>query len=329
MKNWITILFVLITYSGITQHTFWVESIEMDSLVIFNIDTQGIIINRKKIPSTRIESSSFIFEANDTNNTFIQPYCKDCPQKIEFTIMNMTSREITGVVKLKSQAKISIQNCFESFPPKSWWENLFSPIKRKPSKPRPQGLVFEEDTTTTKYLANFLRYNQNSLTNRRRTPILRGGDTPSKDSPKIYFGIGDYSHYWSLDEFAISFQIFENYPIKSIYILSHDGELIFASGSTESLNDIFDFKGKKIPSIGEVLLFITNEDPDKTTYLLQGTAIKSYLMEQIQTGKFYQIGIQLENDESDFNPYLFNFQLISTEEKEVLINLFDKINENK
>lgn len=303
MKTILSFSLLLLPFLVISQTTYWVESAQLDSLILTIKHPNQKNQYRKSIKSTRVDKTQFFFELEQDSNSFLQLYCNTCEETVEFTILNFKNNTHTEVITVRSGELTSITDCFETHAvPSGLWRFLSNPLG---------------------YIKKFIGYNQTNLLARRRTQVLRGSDNPSSTDPKMYFDHSDYSYYTDLKDIAIPFKIFDNYTIKSIYILSHEGELILSAGSKDILEDIFDLSNQQFPPIESLLLKEQMMDR-KQSFLLDASLFQSYLKEPIQTGQWYQLGIQLNNDSSEFNPYLFNFQLLSKSELQELETFIEK-----
>ncbi|MEM1220957.1 MAG: hypothetical protein AAGH79_18695, partial [Bacteroidota bacterium] len=166
----------------------------------------------------------------------------------------------------------------------------------------------------------------NGRTERRRIPTMKGRENKiESDDPKLEFLLTDSLLYFKKEDFEVYFKHLDAYPLKSIYIVSHsDGHLLFHAGDRAILRRHFDLPTDVSPSVEEMLDIERIIGDTETTYELNWEGFKDHLLGELKAGQYYQLGIELAEDSSDHNPYLFNFRILTEEELKELILLFER-----
>ena len=299
MKN---IIFFCIPILFFTQKNFAqnyeyvVETTLLDSFEVIENDKSRLIkSNNQK------EKLQFRFRCKSPQNTYIKMYCKSCEGKLTVKLFDKQKGAYTEWIPLKHGAQKSVARCFEEYTEKKDLWSIYN--------------------NAVDVLYDFWNSFGDGRSERRRIPILKGEDVEPGD-PKLKYLRTDYDRYLKKEDFAVQFRNLEDYPVKSIYIISHKGKLIFHAGDPDILDDLFELPEKASPAIEKVLEIEGLKEDVETTYELNWDGIKPYLLDELKTGQYYQIGIELEEDSSVHNPYLFNFRVFTTEEFEELIEVF-------
>jgi len=308
MKNIHILILLFCSFLAKAQNEYWAETAAIDSFLLIQEDATGTVIAQQKIISDAIDNTRFTFKSKDAEHSYIQLFCNDCDGAIPFSLSNVSIHAHTDTIQLHKDHKIAIAACFEDHPYPSQFEQ------------------FVEDPMG--YIKTFLGFTRKKLP-RRRSPILRGPERPSPDEPKLYFDYVPHAYYSDSTAVEVPFKVFEGHPIKSIYIISHDGDLVFVGGDTQLVGEVFDVTNKVIPAIPSILPAAISKTNGYESYQLTWQNLQPHLWTDIELGKWYQIGIQLENDDSDFNPYLFNFQILTKEELLRLEQLIPRNRSNK
>ena len=287
---------LVITTSFAQPNDYWAETTSLDS---FEIIENG---ESRLIKSYRADKTKFEFNCMDPAKTIIRMHCKSCEVTLTLKLNGIPQDAYTDWIKLSHNQGISVKDCFDKYPEKSALSKIFS--------------------SASEILYDFWSSLRGGRTARSITPALKSG-SPKPDDVKLEFLMTDYHYYFTPEDFTIYFRNYKGYPVKSIYIISHEGMLLFHAGDREILGDIFDLSGKSSPSV-ESVLNVHQSKEEERTYELNSNRLQRFLFDKLKPEEVYQLGIELENDASDHNPYLFNFQFFIPKELERMKQFFDR-----
>lgn len=302
MQSYILIFFTCLLFTPIfaqTSHEYWMETTSLDSLIL----SKG---TSKKVIRGKNENTQFDFSVNTAKGYYLKPFCSKCRDSLGISIKLLGKREnaYTRWIYLNKGDSISISDCFKNYPEKNWWQK-----KEKTKSAKEKALDFWKSILGGGRVAV------------KRTPALKGGDEPLPEEPKLSFGETDYCRYLKQSDFILPFKIFKKYPVKSIYIISHKGEMIFCSGDPSLVKEVFPaLKAEQVPPLNKVLKEVLSKKDNEIAYKLSMDKISPYLLKDLISGQWYQLGIELQDDTSDYNPYLFNFQFFTQDEVDKLMS---------
>lgn len=298
MKTLIYTIFGLlfcIHLSAQNTANYWIESTDLDSLVIISNGEYKTVKGFKN-------NTYFNIERNGEQPVYLKPYCdkKGCRDSISIKLWGAKEDAYTHWIYLQSADSISLDVCFRDYLDESFLSRTYRTAKEKM-------LVFWKSIS-----------GGGRVISGQKT-VLRGGETPLADEPKLAFKESDNFRYPYLSDFELSFEVASNYPIKNIYIVSHERELIFCGGDCSFVQEIFPHLKKE--QVAPLAKFVKSQ-PIKginfKKYLLDIKDMQAYFLTDIQLGKKYQLGVELANDTTDFNPYLFNFEFFTLEELKLM-----------
>ncbi|MCO6492839.1 MAG: hypothetical protein J5I98_30755 [Phaeodactylibacter sp.] len=285
-----------LTAAHAQNYEYWAETTQLDS---FEVIENG---KSRMIRPHRADKTQFLFSCGDPGRAGIRMHCEPCEVKLTLKLYGAEEGGYTDWIELGHGQKISVQECFEKHPAKTGLRAVLA--------------------TGAEMLRDFWNSFGNGRSARDRAPALKSG-RPEPGDPKLEFLKTDYHYYLAPESFSIRFRNLDNYPVKSIYIIRHDGELSFHAGNRDILGDIFDLPGTASPSIASVLKIVQRKETE-TTFELNWEQVKSHLFHKFEAGEVFQLGVELEGDTSDYNPYLFNFQFFSPEEVKEMEQFFNR-----
>lgn len=289
------VMTVILGLTPIESNEYWAETTSLDD---FEVIENG---KSRMIHSYRSNNTKFEFSCKDPRRTFIRMHCETCEVDLTLKLFGVKEDAYTDWIKLRHGQKISLEECFKKYPKKTKLHVMFS--------------------NAADILYDFWASLNNGRTARKRGGALKGNNTTPGD-PKLEFLKTDYHFYLTIQGFSIQFRSLDKFPVKSIYIISNEGELIFHAGSRDVLMNVFDISKKPLLPIPSVLK-INQSKESETIFELAWKDIEPHLFYNFEPGKEYQLGVDLENDTSEHDPYLFNFLFFSPEEVEEMKRFID------
>ncbi|MEM6316473.1 MAG: hypothetical protein AAF960_02325 [Bacteroidota bacterium] len=290
--NYVLLLSVLFSLPLTAQKgKYWIESTDLDSLVIKS-NGQSTTVKGFK------DNTYFNIERTGYQPVFLKPYCDKpgCKDSLSIKLWGQEEDAYTSWIYMPSQDSIDIDSCFIKYPEASLLSQTYESSKEIAA-------AFLESVGGGGRIISAIR------------TVLKGGEPPKPDESKLSFAESDNFRYPQLADFQVPFAVANDYPIKSIYLISHAGELVFCGGDPSLVMDVFStFKKEQAPTLSNFLTTNAPIDDNFKRYQLDMEKIKPYLLAAFKTGEWYQLGIELEKDTTDFNPYLFNFQFFTAEE---------------
>lgn len=302
MKNFVVSIFYLLVLNGT------VEAQNVHYLVYSSSPIEQFILIRGSqqdtIKSSRIDKTLFEFHCSP-KETYLFLVNERCDTATLVSFCDYKSHECIEDVEVDLEEKILIANCLDT-----------------------------KEATLFDSLKDFLKFFQRSRNPARlncgnQPKGFMGGDKPNPKDPKLKIDASKYAHYYDWKDFNLELQIFEDYPIQEISIISkkrQNGQriLLFAAGEANLTADIFDWKGA-IPKLETILEEIPSPEKGQKRYRINGEKLAAHLFTPIELGEEYQLAVYLKNDTSG-HFYLHNFQLITAAEK-ALIKTFIQSNE--
>lgn len=270
---------------------YWIESTDLDSLVVISNGNQETYKGFK-------ENTYFNVERTSNQPVYLKPYCNKsgCRDSVSIKLWGKKEDAYTSWIYLKPQDSISIDSCFIKYPEESFLSRTYQSSKER-------AIAFWESVSGKGRVIS------------GQKSVLKGGEVPAPDEPKLSFTESDYFRFRQLANFQLSFEVADKYPLKSIYIIGHNGELLFCSGDCSLVREVFPkLTQDQTPNLSAIITAQPTTETLFKAYEINMEKIKSHLLDKIKLGEWYQLGIELENDKSDFNPYLFNFQFFTPEE---------------
>lgn len=279
------------------KNGYWAETTSIDAFEVIESKVS------RNINSPRANNTKFEFDCSDPANTYIRMHCVSCEVPLTLKLYSKAEDGYTKWIELKHGDKISIADCFEHHAEKTGLSGFFSNVKEM--------------------LYDFLGSFGNGRSARVQTPGLKSSTAIDPTDPKLEFLQTDYRYFISPEYCTVRFRNIENYQVKSIYIISHDGDLIFHAGDRSIIENIYDLTGKISPSIDSILKPLSSGE-NGSEYELNWNLVKKYLYGEFRQGQVYQLGVELESDHSRYNPYLINFQFFSDEELQSMENFISR-----
>ncbi len=271
---------------------YWAETSKIDQFILIENGQP------KEIPAVNGKQS---FRFSTSPESSIQMVCSKCEESVSIKIFGKKEDAYTATIVLKKEHEpISIRDCFSRYPEKSGILQLLGNIKNA--------------------FAEFLKIAKAEKVAVRKAPAFQSGEKVDEDGPKLSFTQTDDINFLNYEELQTQFAVYGNYPITSVYIIKQKqrGEkikLVLYSGRYELIEQLFKDQAEKSVGISQV-----SESVDKTDnrihYRLIWENISNHLFESLEPGKSYQLGIVLDGDNSDHNPYLFNFNFYENSELE-------------
>lgn len=278
-----------------------VETSLIDQLMLITTDSTGdtSVIS---ISAYRKSEGGYMVSIDQPKQTSFRVDCKGCKKPISFRIGDPAGRRAMDYVQLMSGEEISFSRCME----------LSHPIR--------------ENQEPQAWIKAFLVESFNGRISSARRPVLMGGPDPTE--PQLAFYQSDSIALLESNDLSVKWVTYK--PIKEIYIISHSYQMVLESTDPDEASRWLGKKMVSPKSLPEYLFSGANhqekeEHPDPpeeegpkliSQYTINYRAVKEYLkkIKYFRKGEFYQMGIKLEDDKSDHNPYLFNFYLYKVEE---------------
>ena len=259
---------------------------------------------KREIYSRRPDNSSFRFSIRDPQKASIILECLKCEDKITVKILGKKEDAFTTKIFLENKESLSLKSAFRDHTEIKGLQEA----SRKGDNPVK---LFNRDMYVGRTTA-------------KRSPTLKGGNEELKPGePKMEFRESDYNHFMNEEEFSLYFTKYTRYKIATVYIIGHDGELIFCGGDPSIVEEVYDLSEYTLLPLKE-FLSVQHTEGDKETVEFQYDKVKPYFAKELKLGKWYQIGFLVDDDEFQKGIYLYNFQFMNKEEVEKFEGFFDE-----
>ena len=277
-------LLILISTTATGQgRKYWAETTPVDQFIVIENEIERII------PPQRDSRDLYIFKTTSADAQIVMK-CIKCEDKVSLILFGKYEDAYTEQIYLEyaegQSTSIGIQAIFER------------------TKKRNLKTSFESYVDALKDFFKSARIGRIGA----RGAVLKSGEKPDPTRPNLDFEQADYLHYFDQEELSIKFAVFKDLKVSCIYILSHDGELVFLSGDGSLVREVFDISSREIPENAQVLQS-HKENGGKVIYEFNWQNISEYLDPVIDSDKWYQLGIEVKEDVTKFNPYLINFMI--------------------
>ncbi|MFK8104007.1 MAG: hypothetical protein AB8G15_15850 [Saprospiraceae bacterium] len=271
---------------------YWVETTPLDSLVLIHGAERKPLIGNS-------DNTQFNIFLTDNTGYYLKPYCYKCKGEVSIKLNGKEENGYTKWIYFDPKDSISIAHCFEQHLEQSWLASTLSALKKAKAFWRS--------------IAGGGR-----IDNDRIIPMK--GEEPIPDEDKLLFLETDHFRFLYRDDFQIDFKIKKQFPVKSIHIIDKNDELVFYAGDTSLIEGYFQIDTAQVAELTQSLTSMQSEEEEELAYQLSIKNIQTQLLQGLVLGQWYELGIELENQQTKPDIYTFSFRFFTEEELQQLIS---------